>query len=211
MNYQPGYISGQHAKAQDATPPNFLTYQNSTLGIKIQFPGSYPWNKSQASNTFPNRIYINYGYNAAGPIGGTGGPTIYIDVFRNMPLQTLIGLATPVITLPPVLDGHVKSTAGTFNGNPAQQLLFNWTQTYQNRLLSDPNAQPFKLTNMEILVSNHNNSYLIVYSAEQGDYNKYLLSAQQIINSFEITNPPSQNVPEGTLSQACVYYPGNCI
>ncbi len=56
-----------------------------------------------------------------------------------------------------------------------------------------------------------NNSYLIAYSAEQGDYNKYLPLAQQKINSFEITNPHLKSVPEGMKSEACVYYPGNSI
>ena len=128
-----------------------------------------------------------------------------------MPLQTLVGLATPTTTFPAVLDGHVKSAAGKFKGNPAQQLRFNWTQTYQNKLMSDPNARPIKLTNMEVLISKDNNSYLIVYNPEQADYNKYLPLAQQMINSFEITIPPLQSVPEGTLSEGCVYYPGNCI
>jgi hypothetical protein len=64
---------------------------------------------------------------------------------------------------------------------------------------------------MEILTSKDNNSYLIAYSAEQKDYNNYLPLAEQIINSFEITNPPLHSVPLSTKSEGCVYYPGNCI
>jgi hypothetical protein len=64
---------------------------------------------------------------------------------------------------------------------------------------------------MEVLTSKDNNSYLIAYSAEQQDYNKYLSFAQQMIDSFEIINPPLQSVPEGTISEGCIYFPGNCI
>ncbi len=64
---------------------------------------------------------------------------------------------------------------------------------------------------MEILISMDNNSYLIAYSAEQGDYNKYLPLAQQMINSFEITNPPAQSLAVDQIQPGqCQYFISAC-
>jgi hypothetical protein len=100
----------------------------------------------------------------------------------------------------PSLDGQIISTAGTFKGNQAQQLIYNWT---------DSNL---KYTNMEDLISNGNDSFLIAYSALVEDYNKYLPIAQEIINSLEITNSPSQEIPEDRIAAGiCQYLISSCI
>jgi hypothetical protein len=44
---------------------------------------------------------------------------------------------------------------------------FNWSASYENHLMSDPNAPPEKMTNFEVLTSKDNNSYLLVYSAKR--------------------------------------------
>jgi hypothetical protein len=144
---------------------------------------------------------------------GTLGPKVYVDVFKNMPLDKLLHMVTPVPSTPPILNGTVKSTPGTFKGNPSYQLLFDWTETRQNKLLGiNSNAQSINLSNMEFLITKDNNtSYLVAYVAERADYDKYLPIVQQMINSFEITNPPAQSVPEDSISPQCVYVPANCI
>jgi hypothetical protein len=109
----------------------------------------------------------------------------------------------------PSLDGQIISTAGTFKGNQAQQLIYNWTDS---NLPNDPKVKPFKYTNREVLISNGNDSFLVAYSALVEDYNKYLPIAQEIINSLEITNSPSQNIPEDRIAAGiCQYLISSCI
>jgi len=99
------------------------------------------------------------------------------------------------------LDGSVESAQGSFADNPAYQLIFNWTSNPQNinttgmspsAAAAILNQSPTKNTNYEFLITKDNNtSYLVAYSADQRDFNTYLPVAQQIMNSFEIINPPA--------------------
>jgi hypothetical protein len=207
----------QNVMAQQAG--NILTYQNSTLGIKIQYPSD--WIEEGFNwNVFPSRIGLTpsiYGHPQS-------GPTIYVGVFRNTSLDQLVHMLTPVPLGPKplyVLDGPVKSVPGSFKGNPANLLIYRYHVLPENQPTGGnmtvgvpigPKANALPISVMyEILISKDNNSYLIAYSAfTERDYNTFFLAAQQIINSFEITNPPSESIPIDKLGPMCIYTPGNC-
>jgi hypothetical protein len=174
-----------------------------------------PQNRDALS--FPSRIYFSPSNYAP-----QGGPTIYIDVFKNTSLDQLVHMLTPVPLGPKpiiVVDGPVKSVPGSFNGNPANLLIYSYKYIPANQptggnmsFPSAPNANalPTESAIYEILISKDNNSYLIAYGADKVSYNTYFSAAQQIIHSFEITNPPPESIPFEMLSAECIYTPGNC-
>lgn len=209
----------QKAMAQQQAR-SILTYTNSTLGIKVQYPSD--WKQDAPANEgvagFAGRIFF-----APSPYAPQGGPTLYIDVFRNTTLDQLVHMVTPAPPGPNpinVVDGPVKSVPGSFHGNPATLLSYNWkylpeNQPKGNMSFPSTNSSGYnpstESTTYEVLLSNGNNSYLIAYIADKTTFNTFFPAAQQIINSFEITNPPSQSIPLDTISPGCVFMPGNCV
>lgn len=100
----------QFAKAQgvtETTPSNgpatsnFLTYQNSTLGIKVRYPSD--WNGGPIEG-YLTRTYFwpsAYAHNIL------ISPTIYIDVFKDTKLDQLVHMLIPVSPGPKRINGNL--------------------------------------------------------------------------------------------------------
>ena len=156
------------------------------------------WTLDPPDNLLPTRI--GFSIDSA----ELGYPTLYVDVFKNMGLEALKHMVEPLAS---DLDGPVQSYPIEFKGNPAQVLHFNWSASYENHLMSDPNAPPEKMTNFEILTSKDNNSYLLAYSAKRegnnnnrNPFTQFFPIAQKMILSFDITYLPNQSVPEDSIA-----------
>jgi hypothetical protein len=188
-----------------------------TLGIKVQYPSN--WNGGPIGAGLDSRLYF-----APSNYAPQGGPTVYIDVFRNTTLDQLVHMLTPVSPGPKpinVVDGPVKSVPGSFHGNPANLLSYNWKFFPENlprtnmsigNSLANATSPPSGIgATYEVLTSNGSNSYLLAYIADKTNFETFFPVAQKIINSFEITNPPSQSIPSDTISAGCVFMPGYCV
>jgi len=150
--------------------PQFLAYENFTLGIRMKYPADW-WKQDQV------------GVPLVGFFSPPEGPT---DFFREN-LIVSIEEPPPGTTLQEYVDRSLAETGKTMPGFnviasqsatlsnlPAFEMLFNWS------------PGPIILQCKLISALSGNRSYTLSYTAEQGKYEKFLGSAQMMMDSFEI-------------------------
>jgi hypothetical protein len=157
----------------NAAESNFLVYENSTFGMKLQYPSN--WAKQTA---------------------GHAATFVLLDNGKNNPEQFLAKLnVTGIMGFPPnvplkamadrVVDGYrhflgnfqIESyTNTTLRDNNAIKIVYTYT---------DSKNTNFKAT--DIATVNNDRLYVIQYYAESPKYETYLPTLQKMIDSFQIT------------------------
>jgi hypothetical protein len=150
---------------------NFLTYQDSTLGIKIDYPvgwihelhhGSlvtFLASLESDSNTYPAGLGITVQHLGS---GNTSLSEVTKEQIKNLTQSH------PDFKL-------TESTDSILAGNIAHKIIFSATDNMKH-----------KRTAMQIWTLKADNAYLITYKAEPGKYSKYLPTIQKMIDSFQI-------------------------
>jgi eukaryotic-like serine/threonine-protein kinase len=150
---------------------NFLTYQDSTLGIKIDYPLGWihelhPGNLvtflaslESDSNTYPAGLGIT--------IQHLGSGNTSLNEITKVQIKNLTQ-SHPDFKL-------TESTNSILAGNTAHKIVFSATDNMKH-----------KRTAMQIWTLKGDNAYLITYKAEPGKYPKYLPTIQKMIDSFQI-------------------------
>jgi eukaryotic-like serine/threonine-protein kinase len=152
---------------------NFLTYQDSTLGIKIDYPLGWihelhPGNLvtflaslESDSNTYPAGLGIT--------VQHLGSGNTSLNEITKVQIKNLTQ-SHPDFKL-------TESTNSILAGNTAHKIVFSATDNMKH-----------KRTAMQIWTLKGDNAYLITYKAEPGKYSKYLPTIQKMIDSFQIIN-----------------------
>lgn len=158
------------------TTNNFLTYQNPTYGIKIQYPPD--WTESQTglraytnivafysplenlSDMFPQQLLLSRTHYS-----------------KNITLNDYSNLVNATLKQPGVQIVESKPITLT-GGNPAHRVVF---------IPPSGNNTPFKPEIMLVWTARGNNVYTISYNADAAKYSLSLPTIQKMINSFEIT------------------------
>lgn len=162
------FLHGQ-ALAQE----QFLTYEDITTGISIQFPSN--WEKSVNLNNFvtfrappetDTRVYP-----------AALGLKIQELTSQNVPLQevTKVQMSELKKTNPDLKISESSST--TIAGKPAHKVVFSAT---------DNNQVKRKALQLWTVVDNQ--AILITYKAQPDKYSSYLPTIEKMINSFQIKN-----------------------
>ena len=161
---------------QNNTNVHFLTYQNSTDGIKIQYPSN--WKKVEHGD---NAGIPSHTIEFLSPM--TANDTFQENVFvkvdpfpqslRQLVVGEVDGFKTHTVNFM-----LLNSVPSTLDGNPAQILVFK----YSNFL---PQFNTLKA--MIVLTVKDQKAYAISYVAESSKYSEYLPTIQEMINSFRIT------------------------
>lgn len=149
---------------------NFLTYENSTLGVKIQYPSDWKRAESNSNITFTSPLASNS------------------DRYREK-LELKVNSLLQNVTLDEYSSAVIKklkeSSANfrilevattTLAGNPAKKMVFTSGEGQNN------------LKVVEIWTINDDKAYSIQYSSEAQKYSKYLATIQKMVNSFEINS-----------------------
>lgn len=150
-------------------PQQFLPYENFTLGIRMKYPAD--WLKQ---DQFPGSMVL-FSSPPEGPL----------DFFRENVL-VLIEALPPGATLQEYVDTTIaqgkavvpnlsvlSSHAGSLSGEPALELLYTYSP-----------GPPLKCK--MVCALRNDRSYLLTYTAEAGKYEKFLVVAQPMFDSFEI-------------------------
>jgi serine/threonine-protein kinase len=159
------------------TIDTFLTYQNSTEGIKIQYPANWEKVKNASIPQFAV-LFLSPQENSS-------------DIFRERVVVQAINLPSRNTTLDELVNelvGNLKTRLVNFelqdskpftiaSNNTAQMLIY----TYSNFL---PDFRTLKSTDVAMI--NDNKAYIITYNAEASKYSSYLPTVQKMIESFEI-------------------------
>ena len=150
---------------------NFLTYQDSALGIKIDYPvgwihelhpGSlvtFLASLESDSNTYPAGLGIT--------VQHLGSGNTSLNEVTKVQIKNLTQ-SHPDFKL-------TESTNSILAGNIAHKIVFSATDNMKH-----------ERTAMQIWTLKGDNAYLITYKAEPGKYSKYLPTIQKMIDSFQI-------------------------
>jgi eukaryotic-like serine/threonine-protein kinase len=160
---------------QTTTATNFLPYENSTYGIKAQYPLN--WDKQENGTRQDTETDLVTFYPPS--TNSNASLDISIDDISDEKGTTLSQYASNGTT---DLNQSLKnfklvgsSTNSVLAGLPA----YNSTYTYL-----DGNVV---LKDMEIGAIKGNNVYIVTYEAGINEYNKYLPIIQKVIDSLQIT------------------------
>ena len=171
----PNSQSGPAKPTTTTNNTNFLTYQNLTSGIKIQYPSD--WLKEGAAGTGVTFIL---------PAGNNSNPEQFLAKLNttaiagfppNVPLK---GMADGVLNgykhfLPNFqLESYMNTTLG---GSPAVKIVYRFT---------DPrHGGDFKASDTATIKDSR--LYVIQYYVQSSKYQSYLPTLQKMLDSFEIT------------------------
>jgi hypothetical protein len=174
---QPNPQSATSNSTTNATATNakFLTYENSTLGIRIQYPSN--WTKQTARGGIAFVVLL--------PTGGNNNPEQFLSKLNvtgimgfppNVPLKAMADR---------VIDGYrhflrnfqiesyANSTLGKIN---AIKIVYRYTDTKSN--------SSFMAT--DIATTKNDRLYVIQYYAQLPRIQSYLPTLQKMVDSFQI-------------------------
>ena len=150
----------------------FLTYEDSTLGIKIDYPAGWTHelhagsivtflaSLESDSNTYPAGLGIKIQHLKS----------------KNISLNNITKIQIKNLTQNHPDFKLIESTESKIGGNSAHKIVFTATDYKKNERQA-----------MQIWTLKGDKAYLITYKAEPGKYAKYLPIIQKMLDSFQFT------------------------
>lgn len=150
----------------------FLTYQDSTLGIKIDYPAGWTHelhagsivtflaSLESDSNTYPAGLGIKIQHLKS----------------KNISLNNITRIQIKNLTQNHPDFKLIESTESKIGGNSAHKIVFTATDNKKNERQA-----------MQIWTLRGDKAYLITYKAEPGKFAKYLPTIQKMVDSFQFT------------------------
>jgi hypothetical protein len=149
---------------------NFLTYQDNTLGIKIDYPAGWIHELHAGGLvTFLPSLEDNSNTYPAGL-----GITVEHLKSKNMPLSEITKIQIRNLTQDHSDFRLIESTEFRLAGNIANKIVFTATDSMKHERKA-----------MQIWTLKGDKAYLITYKAEPGQYSKYLPTIQKMVDSFQ--------------------------
>lgn len=154
------------------TNNSFLTYQDNTLGIKIDYPTSWIHELHPGGLvTFLPSLEGNTNTYPAGL-----GIIVEHLKARNIPLSEITKIQIKNSTQNHPDFKLLESTDFRLAGNTAYKIVFTATDSMKHERKA-----------MQIWTVNGDKAYLITYKAEPGQYSKYLPTIEKMVDSFQFT------------------------
>jgi serine/threonine-protein kinase len=159
---------------QTTTVTNFLPYENSTYGIKLQYPSS--WDKQENGTRQDTETDLVTFYPPS--TNSNASLDMSIDDISDEKGTALAQYASNGISDLKQSLKNFKLVGSSTNSVLAGLPAYNSTYTYV-----DGNVV---LKDMEIGAIKGNNVYIVTYEAGLNEYNKYLPVIQKVIDSLQI-------------------------
>jgi serine/threonine-protein kinase len=146
------------------TNSNFVTYDNPTFGVRIQYPSD--WGRLDLSFLQDSADIDFY------PLADTSlAKNVKIQVI-NLPSRNMTLEEYTNSQINPLEEKLLKSNTTTLAGIPGYEIVFTSVQG---------------LKTMQVWTIKDDKAYIITYVAKEEDYENDLQIAQKMIDSFEIT------------------------
>ena len=154
---------------------SFASYQDAALGIKFQYPENlmkivhYSANNSRIEYISPLQSQLEL-----------FPPSFLVGVSKNTSKLTLDGSSKTILdkARESMMDSNLLQSISTEVGSiAAQQLIYTFKS-------SDPSSQ-LHFQTMDILMIKSNWLYTFSYTESRAQYDNYLSTIEQIVNSFE--------------------------
>lgn len=152
-------------------PENFLTYGNSTLGIKIKYPQS--WERRDIDNLITSEVVAFVSPKQSNTDKFQEKLTISVEDFSGT-LQDFSDTSTKDITRHLVKAEIQKPSDTTLANKSAYKLIYTGKDEENN------------LKSMQLFTLKGDKAYVITYTAAIDNYNDFIQTAETMIKSFEI-------------------------
>jgi eukaryotic-like serine/threonine-protein kinase len=169
-------IHQQIAMAQ--TNVGFLTYENPTYRIKMQYPSNWILDNTVHGNTIASfstptkdggvSIVVVANIIPAGMNNSTEKLAKFVISYSNQSDANLPGFK-PV---------QVNTTNYFISGQPAFKMTFTMTST--------PSEEPHEGKGMQVGIMSGGKMYLLIYTVDESKYDIYLPVVQKMFDSFQI-------------------------
>jgi hypothetical protein len=157
---------------------NFSIYNNSTYGIKFQFP--FDWNKIE---TLAGRItLIDF---ISPPSNATGG--IEVPAHLTMSIEKGLGNITTLKQYSQVSDKLLNRILGN-STTASQPATLSGLPAISRVIATKHPISGIDISIAQVFTIKNNNAYSITYSVPSASYYRYLPVVQQILNSFQIAD-----------------------
>jgi hypothetical protein len=172
-------FQGSITTATATTSSSSLTYENPIYRIRIQYPSD--WEKIEFNQIGSKLSIVVIFRSPAENASDTKLENLVIQVgnlaFENIPLKEVVRANINNLNKT-LIDFEIKeSTAITVaDGNSAHKIVYTHREKENN----------VQTKIMQVVMIKNNKIYLITYTAEQGKYDSYLPTIQNMINSFEL-------------------------
>jgi hypothetical protein len=175
----------QTATANGTDGGGMSVYQNTTYGIKMQYPSG--WQVAQFNNSAANPTKLVVGF--LSPIGVQRATdripeNILVAVenlsSRNMGLAPYTALQLSLLSEGTQGFNLVESLPTTIANNSAHQIVYTET------------LEQLKLKKMQVWTVKDGMAYLIIYAADEADYPSQLPTVKKMLDSFEIIKDAPQ-------------------
>jgi eukaryotic-like serine/threonine-protein kinase len=150
----------------------FLTYQDSTLGIKIDYPAG--WTHELHAGSIVTFL-ASLGSDSNTYPAGLGIKIQHLKS-KNISLNNITKIQIKNLTQNHPDFKLIESTESKIGGNSAHKIVFTATDYKKNERQA-----------MQIWTLKGDKAYLITYKAEPGKYAKYLPIIQKMLDSFQFT------------------------
>lgn len=155
---------------------NFATYENSTFGVRFKYPSN--WQKTELLSPGITLIQFISPHNVASP----ARIEVIIEKMPNqMTLNQYLTRSNDLLSLTVDVTNIISSNnSTTLSGNPA------YTRTFMVKQPLPGTLQEIELEMLQTISIRGDEGYTITYSAETPQFERYLMMAQQMIDSFTI-------------------------
>lgn len=175
-------ISGDQGLAEKTESDNFLTYDNPTLDLKIQYPSNwsvveYPYNPT-GNNTIVGFFSDEKTSSELGNLSGVSGSFVpYLDIFsfdsKNMSLDTIFNGIV-----------HNFRNNSNFSINQSGSFALSGNQS-ANMIVYDARVGGDELfRKIQAYTLYNNRVYVISFTSQQSLFENYLPIVQKMISSF---------------------------
>jgi hypothetical protein len=169
----PGNVVGNNTVAAIIpSSSNLLTYENSTLGIRFEYPTDWKYYLTFVSNSTVDEVRFDLSI-ASLTISVRDLPFF----FQNASIQQLTKVMTDIFngTAGPYFK-VLSSGNATLSGYPGQKMEISYNYP----------SQP-KINEISIFTINNGRLYSVAFDGDAAYYNTFLPTAQKIVDSFRIT------------------------
>jgi hypothetical protein len=155
---------------------NFATYENSTFGVRFKYPSN--WQKTELLSPGITLIQFISQHNVA----SSARIEVIIERMPNqMTLNQYLTRSNDLLSLTVDVTNIISSNnSTTLSGNPA------YTRTFMVKQPLPGTLQEIELEMLQTISIRGDEGYTITYSAETPQFERYLMMAQQMIDSFTI-------------------------
>ena len=168
-----------NAQTTTITTTNFLTYQNSTYGIKIQYPSDWLYKESNTSNSSVQTVVTFVSPNLVTAPTSKSFVALTVAVqslpFHNLPLNTYTNLNVNTLRQSEPGFQLIMSNDTTLAGgnNPAHKITYTVATG---------------LKTMAVYTIKGDKAFILEYiTGSEATYSSYLPIAQKMVGSFQIT------------------------